>query len=221
MSRTLAAALLLAAPAIADERPAVKPTKSALEIDDKGWIDLVTKKLEGWKRLTPGGADAEGRSPWGLTPEGTITYRGAAERLTWDERVTNGVLHVEWKFAKPKDKKDPAPAGAVLVRADEKAGTYQAAPLDLESLGTLTVSAFGSGDRVKEFKIEAPAGKYVKDAGEWNALELTCVGKKVTLWVNGRAGAADEDAKSERGFLALEGRGTPVEFRNVKWKAFE
>src|ERR1035437_6250531 len=58
----------------------------------------------------------------------------------------------------------------------------------------------------------------VKPAGEWNTLEVTAVGKVLTLWVNGAVTCQFEDCGREKGYLGLEGEGYRIEFRNLKVK---
>jgi hypothetical protein len=59
----------------------------------------------------------------------------------------------------------------------------------------------------------------VKHAGEWNTIEITAVGKVLTLWVNGAVTCQFEDCGQAKGRLGLEGEGYRIEFRNLKVKA--
>ena len=57
-----------------------------------------------------------------------------------------------------------------------------------------------------------------KPIGEWNTMEVTGVGKVLTLWVNGAVTCQFEDCGREKGCLGLEGEGYRIEFRNLKLK---
>ena len=61
-------------------------------------------------------------------------------------------------------------------------------------------------------RIDDPAVE--KPVGEWNALEVTCIGTHVTVKLNGVIVNEDE-TKFTEGFIALQSEGGPIEFRNV------
>ena len=49
-------------------------------------------------------------------------------------------------------------------------------------------------------------------------MEITAVGKVLTLWVNGAVTCQFEDCRRDKGYLGLEGEGYRIEFRNLKVK---
>jgi hypothetical protein len=69
------------------------------------------------------------------------------------------------------------------------------------------------------FLVANPNGKHgakVNPPGEWNALDLTVVGSRAELLVNGQKAWAVEDLKPGRGFLGLQAEKFPFEFRNIR-----
>ena len=72
----------------------------------------------------------------------------------------------------------------------------------------------------------APSRNMSKPLGEWNALEITCIGRRVAVRHNDVTVVdADLDAYPElrerlpRGYIGLQNHGTPVAFRNIGIKA--
>lgn len=71
----------------------------------------------------------------------------------------------------------------------------------------------------------APSRNTSKPLGDWNALEITCIGRRVAVRHNGVTVVdANLDAYPElrerlpRGYIGLQNHGTPVAFRNIGLK---
>jgi hypothetical protein len=60
--------------------------------------------------------------------------------------------------------------------------------------------------------------KLHKPPGEWNAWEVTCIGPKVSLEVNGKPAWEIDNFKPVRGPLGIEAEGHYIEFRNLRIK---
>jgi hypothetical protein len=54
--------------------------------------------------------------------------------------------------------------------------------------------------------------------GEWNAWEVTCIGTKLTLKVNGTLAWEIDDFKPRKGPLGIEAEGHAIDFRNLRVK---
>ena len=63
--------------------------------------------------------------------------------------------------------------------------------------------------------------KLHKPPGEWNAWEVTCVGTKLALKVNGKLAWEIDDFKPARRPLGIEAEGHYIEFRNMRVKRLE
>jgi len=57
-----------------------------------------------------------------------------------------------------------------------------------------------------------------KPPGEWNEWEVTCIGSKVALKVNGTLAWEINDFKAKRGRLGFEAEGHEIAFRNLRIK---
>src|SRR5262249_54818378 len=87
--------------------PVAPPTKSALETDSSGWIDLLADgDLKDWKRV---GSKLSKRDPWRFEPkEETLVCEGSVrsgeeefhEKLLFSKEFGDGIFHLEWRFRK-------------------------------------------------------------------------------------------------------------------------
>jgi len=54
-----------------------------------------------------------------------------------------------------------------------------------------------------------------KPAGEWNIMDIECVGREIKVWVNGDLVNYGYDCTADRGQIALQAEGSEVEFRKL------
>jgi hypothetical protein len=71
----------------------------------------------------------------------------------------------------------------------------------------------------------APTKNAVKAAGEWNTIEIECVGPHIRVWINGDQVQDVDQSKVDKikdrplkGYVSLQSHTNKVEFRNVKLK---
>jgi len=57
-----------------------------------------------------------------------------------------------------------------------------------------------------------------KEPGEWNDWEVTCVGTKVTLKVNGKEAWSIDDFKAKEGPIGIQAEGQHIDFKNLRVK---
>ena len=60
-----------------------------------------------------------------------------------------------------------------------------------------------------------------KEPGEWNEWEVTCIGSKAALKVNGKAAWEIDTFKPKKGPIGIEAEGHPIDFRNLRIKVIE
>jgi hypothetical protein len=197
-------------------------SKSAFETDPKGWTDLIVKagkELDNWTRgpIPPTGK-LNPQNQWSLE-EGTgyLVCEGdkGHEWLRYDKEVDDFIFHVEFRYTPVTTGKKSFNSG-VYARNSKDAKVWHQAQIGGGSGGFLF------GETLKDGKLERmnakETTKRVKPAGEWNALEITCMGKDMTLWVNGGVTAEWHDCGVAKGYVGLEAEGYRIEFRNVLLK---
>ena len=54
-----------------------------------------------------------------------------------------------------------------------------------------------------------------KPLGQWNTMEITCRGKEIEVKVNGYLVNQATSLSQQRGAIALQSEGTPIEYRNI------
>jgi hypothetical protein len=221
LSGLMLAALLVLLPGSAGEP---KETKSALETDPAGWIDLLAgRDLKDWKRVPiPPGSKLSAKKPWSLAaqPGGGGPFLvcdgvGVHEMLLYDREFKDGIFHVEWRFKKLEDKKGYN--SGVYVRNSADGKIWHQAQVGSKNVGFLFGDTLVDG-KLKRVKVAGKGPQRGKEAGEWNTFEITCKGKTVTLWVNGAVTAQWTACEVPGGYIGLEAEGWYIEFRNLKFK---
>ncbi len=201
----------------------------ALESTPSGWTDLLAHAgpdLKGWTRLPiPARVkrNSESASQWSFDPATRVlTCRGDGghEWLRYDQEFSDFILHVEWKFT-PVEGKSARYNSGVYVRNSADASIWHQAQTGDASGGFLfgDTPVHGVSKRINLSK--EVSQQRVKPAGEWNSFEITCAGKRMTLWVNGAVTCVYEGCESAKGFVGLEAEGYRVEFKNIRMKVTE
>jgi Domain of Unknown Function (DUF1080) len=197
------------------------PTPGALETDAQGWIDLLpTAGLAGWSRVPVPSGGKLGREQWHVdTAEKLLICDGDGghDMLLCDREFGDAIFHFEFRYTKVEGKTGYN-SGAYVRNSPDGAIWHQAQFGDAKD-GYL----FGqtpAADGKKTFfslKKQVKDGR-VKPAGEWNTMEVTARGKKLTLWVNGAVTCEFDECGMAKGRVGVEGEGYRIEFRNLKVK---
>ncbi len=201
----------------------VKETKSVLESDPRGWVDLLTDAdLKDWKRVSiPPKSKLKDKNPWSVDAGGkekilVCDGAGIHEMLLYDKELADGIFHAEWRFKKLE--KGKGYNSGVYVRNSADGAIWHQAQVGSKNVGFI----FGAsviGGKPARINIKQKAGpQRGKEAGEWNTYEITCKGKSMNLWVNGAVTAEWNACEVPRGYLGLEAEGYFIEFKNLKWK---
>ncbi|MFO0907773.1 MAG: DUF1080 domain-containing protein [Isosphaeraceae bacterium] len=203
-------------------------TPSAYASDPKGWIDLLEAggpDLTGWSRgsIPPSGAlRAVTPSQWSLDPKSGILRcegNGGHEWIRWDQELTDGIFHVEWRFVPAPGK--PGYNSGVYARNSADGSIWHQAQTGGGNGGYLfaTTPVDGMARRVSLAKERSSARE--KPAGEWNTFELRFQGPELTLWVNGSVVNRYSKLEVLKGYVGLEAEGYQIEFRNVRLKRLD
>jgi hypothetical protein len=75
------------------------------------------------------------------------------------------------------------------------------------------------------YRYVAPKKNAVKEPGEWNTIEIECIGPHIRVWINGEQ-VQDVDqsqvdkikTKPLKGYVSLQSHTSKVEFRNIQLK---
>jgi hypothetical protein len=201
-------------------------SKSALEADPSGWVDVFPgKDFKGWKRLPlDPGAPLATKAVWSHSEDGKLLRcdgtGGVKELLLNDEERGDGIFHVEWRWGKDQGEK-PNYNGGIYLRSSEDARTWIQAqvargpkpPVVGDFIGMLMEDG-----KPKRTDLAQKGPSREAPVGDWNTYEITCKGKTISLWVNGAVTCVWEDFPLPKGHLGLQAEFAAYEFRSLKWK---
>lgn len=192
-------------------------TKSALETDPNGWVNIQPKAgLIGWTRLTIPPGKPLGRAQWHVEPGDLLVCDGDGghEMLRYDHECLDCVFHVEFRFV-PVTGTNRNYNSGVFVRNSADGDIWHQAQLTMD--GGYLFGNTPKDDQPQRFHLK-PSERRMKPAGEWNTIEVTARGKTLSVWFNGAVTCTFPDCEVPKGYVALESEGYKVEFRNVKLK---
>ncbi len=195
-------------------------TKSALESDPAGWVDILPAVgIEGWDRVPVPPTGKLGREQWHVDQARKLLIcdgDGGHDMLLFVKPLGDAVFHAEFCYTKVEGETKynsglyirNSADGAIWHQAQVggKSGGY----LFGETLKEGKKSFFSTDKEVKDGRVKA--------AGEWNTLELTSRGQTISLWINGAMTCEFRGCGAPTGFVGLEGEGYRIEFRNLKIK---
>jgi hypothetical protein len=197
-------------------------TKSKLQSDPAGWVDILpSADLKGWYRVPVPPTGKLGREQWHVDAEKKVLIcdgDGGHDMLLFDKEIGDAIFHFEFCYTRIEGKTGYN-SGAYVRNSKDGAIWHQAQFGDAKD-GYMFGQTLASDGKKSWFNLSKQVTDLrVKPAGEWNTLEVTAVGKVLTLWVNGAVTCQFENCGSEKGYLGLEGEGYRIEFRNLKVKA--
>jgi hypothetical protein len=195
---------------------ATQPTPSALSTDSTGWEDIMpAPDLKGWFHVPIPITSKFIRQQWHVE-NGTLVCDGDGghDMLVLDRKLRNCIFHAEFCLTKIEGKTGYN-SGVFIRTARDHSIWYQAEVGSLR--GGYWIAVASNGAPMINLSAESAPCR-VKEAGEWNTYELTAKGRKLSLWVNGFPSAPLSDCSLDEGYIALEGEGYLVTFRNLKLK---
>jgi hypothetical protein len=167
--------------------------------------------LSGWRLRNP-----SGRKSWSVEPGGvlknTVTKEVHGTDLVTDEKFWNFTVRYEYM----------TPDGS-------NSGFYLRGRHELQILGDYKAGEASLGSNGAIYNFKAPDKFVTKPAGEWQTVEATMVGNRITVIMNGvkihdrvecnRATGSEIDNKvNEPGPIFLQGDHGVVSFRNIRIK---
>ena len=195
---------------------------SALASDPAGWSDLMPLAgLKGWRRLVLPSEPPSPRDPWSLSGDGkTLACKGekVKELLLHETERGDGTFHVEWRFTGgPKREYN----GGVYVRTRLDGSVWHQAQIAEQPKRPRTGDLFTDltvDGKPKRVEVLSPLPNRAAPPGEWNTLEVTCRGPKITVWFNGAETVEWAECPLAKGHIGLQAELYDLEFRNLKYK---
>jgi len=182
-------------------------------VDDAGFASIFTgQDLSGWHAM--------GQQDW-HAEDGVLWTEGKGGWLRSDQRYGDFVLRLEYRLAKgavsgiflrSAEQGDPTFTGLKIAILDD-AGQFT----DLHSTGAI-------------YGAVIPLYSVGKKAGEWNEVEISCMGRRLTMFLNGnRIHKIDFDDPAfvfsekrplsrvpNQGYIGLESHTNRADFRNLR-----
>jgi 3-keto-disaccharide hydrolase len=219
--QAIAATVIVTASLLSGVSASGAETKSRLQSDPDGWVDILpSADLKGWYRVPVPPTGKLGREQWHVDAEKKVLIcdgDGGHDMLLLDKEIGDAIFHFEFCYTRIEGKTGYN-SGAYVRNSKDGAIWHQAQFGDAKD-GYLFSQTLAADGKKKGFNLSKQVtDKRVKPAGEWNTLEVTAVGKVLTLWVNGAVTCEFADSGQENGYLGLEGEGYRIEFRNLKIK---
>ncbi|HKP29337.1 MAG TPA: DUF1080 domain-containing protein [Gemmatimonadales bacterium] len=165
--------------------------------------DLLASGLAGWRLEDP-----DAKSQWAIT-NGELVNSARGTNLITNDTYTDFKLHIE-----------------VNVPADGNSGIYLRGRHEVQvddSYGK-SPSILGMGGI---FGLVAPWAQPARPPGEWQAFDITLIGRRVTVVLNGTTmldnaeipgitGGALDSAEGSPGPIMLQGDHTAIRYRNIR-----
>ena len=172
------------------------------------------KDLTGWEWVADPQSEVPSSEVCGVT-DGNIRIAGQPfGYLRTADKYGDITLHAEWRwvgegtnsglFMRVQDGENFWPDA---IECQLKAGRAG----DFVLLGGSSIKEETTGGA---FPVKARIGDYENPVGEWNVVEITCEGNKLTVYVNGNL-QNECTCDSIDGYIALQSEGGPIEFRNI------
>jgi hypothetical protein len=194
--------------------------------------------LSGWHADVPKmDTDTTARNPF-IVRDGMLVSLGTpGGHLITDAIFSNYRLEVEYRFAG-----QPGNCG-VLVHASVPRVLYKMFPksIEVQMMHENAGDFWLIGEEIKVPDMEKRRGKREnwgvtegkerriinltdgaeRPLGEWNKMNIECVGNRIKVWVNGELANYGYDATASKGQIALQAEGAEVEFRKVELTPIE
>ncbi|MCS7253414.1 MAG: DUF1080 domain-containing protein [Armatimonadota bacterium] len=186
---------------------AVQPKHGAK--GEEGFVPLFNgKDLSGWKVM--------GAQSWEVKDGVLICHGKGSGWLCTEREYENFVLRLEYKISKDGN-------SGIFIRTGLK-GRQSRIGMEVQILDSYGRKPT-TGTAGAIYGAVVPTKEASKPAGEWNEVEITCDGPKVTVILNGEKIIdvnMDEHPllkdRLRKGYIGLQNHGSYVEFRNIRIK---
>ena len=174
----------------------------AAEKREEGFVSLFDgKTLDGWHPMNDAKFVAE---------DGVLKLNGGLGWLRSDKEYSDFILRLEFRFMKPKQD------GGVFLRSNTEGNPWPSRKYEVQIENTVRMAKiFGAKH---ELNVELTE-KVLKSVSEWNEYEITLVGSRLKVRLNGKlVSKSDSTGGLTRGYLGLQGEHGFHEYRNFRIK---
>jgi hypothetical protein len=189
------------------------------------------KSLDGWDFFLKD-PDAKMADVWSVRDSMLICKGNPMGYLATKEKFKDFKLIVEWRWAPDAKPSDRAPNSGVLLRiTGEKKMLPKCVEAQLMSGSAGDIWAFegftvkGDEDRYRAPRPGMSGLSKIQgaenDPGEWNKYEITLVGDKLTLVVNGKKVNECTGCDEVAGQIGLQSEGGEIHFKTVQITAMD
>lgn len=180
--------------------------------DDREFTTLFNgRDLTGWKYSGPVGKNNAWQVENGVLKNDLRPGKSANDLFT-DRNFSDFTLRLEF-----------------LIPEGSNSGVYLRGQWEIQLTGDFLARKIGVAGNGAIYRLKAPDVFASKPSGEWQALEVTLVGKEVSAWLNGTrihdrvvcgepTGTAINRVVGAPGPILLQGRLGAVKFRNIRIK---
>jgi hypothetical protein len=177
--------------------PAISP---AADPGEEGYVRLFDgKTLDGWHLVKDAKFVAE---------DGVLKLNGGLGWLRSDKEYSDFNLRLEFRFMKPKQD------GGVFLRANTEGDPWPSRKYEVQIENTVRMAKiFGASHELNVELVQ----KLLKPLGEWNEYDITLVGPKLEVRLNGKLVSKSEATGGlTRGYLGLQAEHGFHEYRNLR-----
>jgi hypothetical protein len=174
----------------------------AAEKCEEGFVSLFDDKtVNGWHLMNDAKFVAE---------DGVLKLNGGLGWLRSDKEYSDFILRLEFRFMKPKQD------GGVFLRSNTEGNPWPNRKYEVQIENTVRMAKiFGAKH---ELNVELTE-KVLKPIGEWNEYEITLVGSRLEVRLNGKlVSKSDSTDGLTRGYLGLQAEHGFHEYRNFRIK---
>src|SRR5262249_20902140 len=148
------------------------------------------------------------KNPWSVDTDAKLLLCdgvGVKEMLLQETERGDGIFHVEWRFRKVEDRTDYN--SGVYVRSSADGKIWHQAQVAFLQKPPLVADLFGEtlvDGKVQKFLKMGEGHKHARGPGEWNTYEITCKGKSIQVWLNGKVVTEWNECMVPKGLVGLQ-----------------
>ncbi|MFC1569793.1 DUF1080 domain-containing protein [bacterium] len=175
--------------------------------------------FSGWKIVTADDS-VDVNTVWSIK-NGVILCKGVPNGyMRTESEYSNYILHLNWRWVEKESNsgvflhaQKPDQVWPKCIECQLHAG--DAGDFILIGKGSITVDEMKHENTESYLMISKMQESSEKPAGEWNTYKIICEANKITCYVNGVLQNKGSQASLDKGHIAIQSEGAPIEFKNI------